>query len=71
MREAWPEESILENKLSVGIAFSGGGLRAASCGLGWLQALHRLGYLEKVKYISSISGGSWVHGNETLIFLLD
>ena len=41
------------------VAFSGGGTRSASATLGQLRALHSLGWIDKVQYISAISGGSW------------
>lgn len=42
----------------IGIALSGGGYRAAAYHIGTLRALHRLGILDKVNVISSVSGGS-------------
>ncbi|WP_424777513.1 patatin-like phospholipase family protein [Porphyromonas endodontalis] len=42
----------------IGIALSGGGYRAAAYHIGTLRALHRLGVLDKVDVISSVSGGS-------------
>jgi NTE family protein len=42
----------------VGIAFSGGGSRAANFALGISHALRELGLLERVDAISSVSGGS-------------
>mmetsp|Transcript_69140 Transcript_69140/g.200206 ORF Transcript_69140/g.200206 Transcript_69140/m.200206 type:complete len:732 (+) Transcript_69140:96-2291(+) len=41
------------------VCLSGGGLRAASCAVGWIQALHDLEILPKVRYLCSNSGGSW------------
>jgi NTE family protein len=41
-----------------GLALSGGGYRAAAFHLGTLRALHRIGVLDKVDVISSVSGGS-------------
>lgn len=41
-----------------GLALSGGGYRAAAFHLGTLHALHRMGLLDKVDVISSVSGGS-------------
>ena len=49
----------LNERPSFGIAFSGGGTRSASASLGQLRALHRLGWLQRARYISSNSGGSW------------
>lgn len=42
----------------IGLALSGGGYRAAAYHIGTLRALHRLGVLDKVDVISSVSGGS-------------
>lgn len=42
----------------IGLALSGGGSRAIAFHLGCLRALHDRGLLEKVRVISSISGGS-------------
>ncbi len=43
-----------------GIALSGGGIRSASFGLGFLQAMYRHGILRQVDYLSTVSGGSYV-----------
>lgn len=45
---------------NVGICLSGGGSRAMIAGMGQLRALKALGLLERVKAISSVSGGSWL-----------
>ena len=42
----------------IGLALSGGGYRAAAYHIGTLRALHKLGILNKVDVISSVSGGS-------------
>ena len=47
-----------ENGKRIGLALSGGGYRAAAYHLGTLRALHKMGLLEKVDVISSVSGGS-------------
>lgn len=44
----------------IGLAFSGGGYRAAAYHIGVLRTLNRLGILDKVDVISSVSGGSIV-----------
>lgn len=49
----------LNNRPSMGIAFSGGGTRSAAATLGQLRALQRLGWLDQVRYISANSGGTW------------
>ena len=42
----------------IGLALSGGGYRAAAYHIGTLRALRKLGILDNVDVISSISGGS-------------
>jgi NTE family protein len=42
----------------IGLALSGGGSRAIAFHLGCLRALHRLGLLDRVAVISTVSGGS-------------
>ena len=43
-----------------GLAFSGGGIRSATFGLGVLQALKEKHLLEKFDYLSSVSGGGYI-----------
>lgn len=43
------------------IAVSGGGMRAATVGLGMLRGLHSLGVTDGARYVSSNSGGSWLN----------
>ena len=43
----------------VGVCFSGGGTRSASCTHGQLRALDDLGLIDRIGYISCVSGGSW------------
>ena len=45
----------------VGLCFSGGGIRSATFNLGVLQGLSRLGLLPKIQYLSSVSGGGYIH----------
>ena len=47
-----------KDKKKIGLALSGGGYRAAAYHVGTLRALHKLGILNKVDVISSVSGGS-------------
>ena len=44
----------------VGIAFSGGGIRSATFGLGVLEALKQRGLLKKLHYLSTVSGGGYI-----------
>ena len=39
--------------------FLGGGSRSYVASIGYLGALHELGLMEDVRYITGISGGSW------------
>lgn len=47
-----------ENRPKIGLAFSGGGYRAAAFHIGTLRKLKELNILDKVYVISTISGGS-------------
>ena len=49
----------LAAKADFGVAFSGGGTRSATATLGQLRGLRETGLLDKVRYISAVSGGSW------------
>jgi predicted acylesterase/phospholipase RssA len=44
---------------TVGLALSGGGIRAATFSLGILQALAKKGHLRDIDFLSSISGGGY------------
>lgn len=44
----------------IGLAFSGGGIRSATFGLGVLQGLADLGLLKFVDYLSTVSGGGYI-----------
>ena len=61
MREDLPVGKWLRSRKSLGVSMSGGGMRAATCALGWLRALNSAGILNKARYISCNSGGSWVN----------
>jgi hypothetical protein len=43
-----------------GLAFSGGGIRSATFGLGVLHALSELNLLRRVDYLSTVSGGGYI-----------
>lgn len=45
-------------KMKIGLCLSGGGYRAAAFHLGTMRYLNRIGVLEKVDYISTVSGGA-------------
>ena len=44
----------------VGLALSGGGIRSATFGLGVLEELRRRNLLDKVDYLSTVSGGGYI-----------
>lgn len=44
----------------VGLAFSGGGIRSATFNLGILQGLAKKGLLQKIDYLSTVSGGGYI-----------
>jgi len=44
-----------------GVCFSGGGIRSATFNLGVLQGLAQVGMLPHVDYLSSVSGGGYIH----------
>ncbi|MFH0898654.1 MAG: hypothetical protein V1855_03685 [bacterium] len=48
-----------KNTPTIAIACSGGGFRAAVATLGLLQGLEKIGLLDAVTYIASISGATW------------
>lgn len=49
---------MANNTEKIGLALSGGGYRAAAYHIGTLRALNRLGILDNIDVISSVSGGS-------------
>ena len=44
-----------------GLCFSGGGIRSATFNLGILQGLAAKGWFDQVDYLSSVSGGGYIH----------
>jgi hypothetical protein len=52
----WAREKNLQ-----GICFSGGGIRSATLNLGILQGLAESGMLSRFDYLSSVSGGGYIH----------
>ena len=45
---------------TIGLAFSGGGIRSATFNLGFLQGMASLGLLKQFDYISTVSGGGYI-----------
>lgn len=62
IREGFPWDQYLGDptKGRLGIACSGGGVRSASYNLGVLQVLRERGHLSQAKYLSVVSGGSYI-----------
>ena len=44
----------------IGLAFSGGGIRSATFGLGVLEALKEMKVLPQIDYLSTVSGGGYI-----------
>jgi hypothetical protein len=55
-----PQIETLEE--TVGLAVSGGGIRSATFGLGVMQELREQGLLDRVDYLSTVSGGGYIGG---------
>jgi hypothetical protein len=49
-----------------GLALSGGGIRSASFCLGVMQALNAAGVLQKIDYLSTVSGGGYIGSSMTV-----
>jgi len=54
-----PVGNWLQSRPKLGICMSGGGLRAATCALGWIRALNHKKLLTKARYLGSNSGATW------------
>ena len=57
-----PLDPIAPSRRPLGVALSGGGIRAALTGLGTLRLLSDVGRLSDVRHLTSVSGGSIVAG---------
>lgn len=67
-RGKWPPEDPAKDAYAVaaelqftGICFSGGGIRSATFNLGVLQGLAALDRLNSFDYLSTVSGGGYIH----------
>ncbi|HSF83252.1 MAG TPA: hypothetical protein VLA49_18580 [Anaerolineales bacterium] len=60
-----------QHRGTVGMAFSGGGIRSASFNFGLVQGLARYGVLPWVDYMSSVSGGGFTAGCLTTLLSFD
>ncbi|KAK1746153.1 hypothetical protein QTG54_002760 [Skeletonema marinoi] len=59
MRADLPVGKFLRSRPNLGICMSGGGMRAATCALGWYRGLNHLNLLQKARYVSANSGATW------------
>jgi len=59
MRPDLPVGKLLRSRPNLGICMSGGGMRAATCALGWYRALNHLNLLQKARFLSGNSGATW------------
>ena len=59
-KKAHDPNSVDEEGRLIGLALSGGGIRSAAFNLGILQALANKGALEKIDYLSTVSGGGYI-----------
>ncbi len=50
---------VLPETPNTGVCFSGGGTRSLSATMGQLRGLNELGLIDRIRYISCVSGGSW------------
>ena len=50
---------------TIGLSLSGGGIRSASFSLGAVQALHVHGMIDRIDYISAVSGGGYLASSLT------
>lgn len=57
--------ALVEDGERVGLALSGGGIRSSTFNLGVLQALQRYRVLERVDYLSTVSGGGFIGSSLT------
>ena len=65
------EKPTTETRGTIGLAFSGGGIRSASFNFGLVQGLARFGALPWVDYLSSVSGGGFTAGCLTTLLSFD
>lgn len=60
-----PEDTELKTQDLCGLALSGGGIRSASFSLGVMQALAHSGWLARIDYLSTVSGGGYIGSSLT------
>ncbi len=60
-----PEQEKNKRRPLIGLSLSGGGIRSAVYNLGVLQALAKNGLLQKIDYLSTVSGGGYIGSSLT------
>lgn len=60
-----PEQEKNIPRAITGLSLSGGGIRSAIFNLGVLQALAKNGLLQKIDYLSTVSGGGYIGSSLT------
>lgn len=68
IRRGFEAEGNADLEDLTGLALSGGGIRSASFSLGIMQALAHCGWLKKIDYLSTVSGGGYI--GSSLMWLL-
>ena len=58
----------VEKQQLFGLAFSGGGIRSSTFALGVSQALARMGWLKRMHYLSTVSGGGYIGSSLTWVW---
>jgi hypothetical protein len=58
----WMADEWKPTPQRIGVSCSGGGIRSAAYNLGALQALQSAGKLQKARYMTAVSGGSYMAG---------
>lgn len=53
------EVAAVTTRPQVAVCLSGGGTRSAACSMGALRGLRSLGLLDRVNFLSTVSGGGW------------
>jgi len=61
----WLESTGHDKDTLMGLAFSGGGIRSATFSLGVMQALAKNNVLNKMDYLSTVSGGGYIGSSLT------
>ena len=62
-----PEKPTVAKTPTTGICCSGGGIRSASFNLGALQAFDEEGVLSSARYLSAVSGGSYIAASYAIV----